>query len=53
MSELDTKKRKDFAAKLIFVIGIVILAIKFLAWFITGSSAIYSDALESIVNVVR
>jgi cation diffusion facilitator family transporter len=52
MSELDTKKRKDFAAKLIFVIGIVILAIKFLAWFITGSSAIYSDALESIVNVI-
>ncbi len=34
------------------VTGIVLLAIKFVAYFWTGSSAIFSDALESIVNVL-
>jgi cation diffusion facilitator family transporter len=33
-------------------IGMVLMAIKFLAWQITGSAAILSDALESIVNVL-
>ncbi|MHA6729321.1 cation diffusion facilitator family transporter [Devosia sp. A369] len=34
------------------VVGLVVLGLKFLAWNITGSIALYSDALESIVNVV-
>lgn len=34
------------------LIGLVVLGLKFLAWRITGSIALYSDALESIVNVV-
>ena len=34
------------------LIGLVVLGLKFLAWQITGSIALYSDALESIVNVV-
>jgi len=34
------------------VIGAVVLGLKFLAWSLTGSIALYSDALESIVNVV-
>jgi len=33
-------------------IGLAVLALKFLAWQLTGSIALYSDALESIVNVV-
>src|SRR5690606_23857022 len=33
-------------------IGVIVLALKFLAWWLTGSVALYSDALESIVNVV-
>jgi cation diffusion facilitator family transporter len=33
-------------------IGLVVLGLKFLAWYVTGSIALYSDALESIVNVV-
>lgn len=33
-------------------IGVVVLGLKFLAWYLTGSIALYSDALESIVNVV-
>ena len=33
------------------VVGVVVLAIKMLAWWITGSVALFSDALESTVNV--
>ncbi len=34
------------------VVGLVVLGLKLLAWWLTGSIALYSDALESIVNVV-
>jgi cation diffusion facilitator family transporter len=33
------------------VVGIVVLALKTAAWWITGSAALYSDALETVVNV--
>jgi cation diffusion facilitator family transporter len=33
-------------------IGLIVLGLKGLAWWLTGSVALYSDALESIVNVV-
>lgn len=33
-------------------VGIVVLALKYVAFRLTGSVALYSDALESIVNVV-
>ena len=33
------------------LVGIVVLAVKTLAWWLTGSVALLSDALESIVNV--
>lgn len=33
-------------------VGLVILALKGLAWWVTGSAAFYSDALETLVNVV-
>jgi cation diffusion facilitator family transporter len=32
-------------------VGLVVLALKLGAWWVTGSVALYSDALESIVNV--
>ena len=37
---------------LVLCAGIVLMAIKFLAWRLTHSNTILSDALESIVNVV-
>jgi cation diffusion facilitator family transporter len=40
-----------FAAVLSIAVGLILMAIKFTAYFITGSAAIFSDALESIVNV--
>jgi cation diffusion facilitator family transporter len=33
------------------LVGVVVLAIKYLAYVVTGSVALYSDALESFVNV--
>lgn len=33
------------------IVGVLVLGIKFLAWRMTGSVALLSDALESIVNV--
>lgn len=33
------------------LVGIAVLGIKFLAYWVTGSVALYSDALESLVNV--
>src|SRR5215217_5209826 len=34
------------------LVGVALLCIKFLAYFLTGSAAIFSDAMESIVNVL-
>jgi len=34
------------------VLGVIIMGVKFLAFHLTGSNAILSDALESIINVV-
>mgnify|MGYP000300310719 CR=1 FL=1 len=34
-----------------FVVSLLVLGIKFAAWLMTGSVALYSDALESLVNV--
>jgi cation diffusion facilitator family transporter len=34
------------------VVGVLVLALKGAGWWITGSAALYSDALETVVNVV-
>ena len=43
-------RRKAILASII--VGVVLLAVKFAAALLTGSTAILSDALESIINVV-
>ena len=40
------------AAILSLGVSVALMAVKFVAYFVTGSSAIFSDALESIVNVL-
>ncbi|MHA6298448.1 cation diffusion facilitator family transporter [Devosia sp. CAU 1758] len=45
-------KRTLAIATTSILIGVIVLGLKFLAWWLTGSIALYSDALESIVNVV-
>jgi len=43
--------RSDKIALGSIAIGCLVLALKTMAWWLTGSAALYSDALESIVNV--
>lgn len=44
--------RTQKAALASAVVGVAVTGLKFLAWWLTGSLALYSDALESIINVV-
>lgn len=52
-----TARRRDSAlgtrtiAGISVAIGVAVLGLKLLAWYLTGSVALFSDALESIVNV--
>ncbi|MEJ6782537.1 cation diffusion facilitator family transporter [Aminobacter sp. Piv2-1] len=51
----QTTSAKQRIARLAFwsiIIGSGVMGLKFIAWWLTGSVALYSDALESIVNVV-
>jgi cation diffusion facilitator family transporter len=48
----QTPEPEAVAGMLSVVIGVLLMSIKFVAYFITGSAAIFSDALESIVNVL-
>ena len=41
----------EYIARFTILIGCVVLGLKTAAWWVTGSVALYSDALESIVNV--
>lgn len=45
-------RRRVRAGVVSLVVGTALLCVKFLAWTLTGSTAVLSDALESIVNVV-
>ncbi len=45
-------REEMLAAALSLAVGIVLLALKYLAYFLTGSAAIFSDATESIANVL-
>lgn len=38
--------------KYVTIIAIILFAVKFYAWYLTNSVAIYTDALESVVNIV-
>jgi cation diffusion facilitator family transporter len=50
---MDAAAKSNFEfQKIIAVVGTVLLAAKFIAYFMTGSMAILTDALESIVNVI-
>jgi cation diffusion facilitator family transporter len=51
-SERDRVKVRLFAISLSFFVGASLMALKFYAYRLTHSSAILSDALESIINVV-
>jgi cation diffusion facilitator family transporter len=45
------QKSQMFAIRLSFVFGLLMLAIKWYAFYITGSTAILSDAAESVIHI--
>jgi len=45
-------KRLEILAALSIAVGLAVLALKYLAYHLTGSVALLSDAIESIVNVL-
>ena len=49
---METVKQNLKLQKIITGVGIVLFLIKVLAWYLTGSVAILTDALESTVNIV-
>lgn len=51
-SRPDVTRQEVRAAILSLVVGVVLLVVKLIAYLLTDSSAIFSDALESIVNVL-
>lgn len=49
---LKANKERKYASMLSLILGVLLLGFKFYAYNITNSQSIFSDALESIVNVV-
>lgn len=49
---MNNNNRLIGAARLAFCCSLALLIVKFVAYFMTGSKAVLSDAIESIVNVV-
>ncbi len=50
---MDDAVKSNFEyQKIIAAVGLILMIIKFVAYYLTGSVAILTDALESIVNVV-
>jgi cation diffusion facilitator family transporter len=49
---MNPKARIRALAAWSIAIALAVMALKFVAWRMTGSVALYSDALESIVNVI-
>ena len=52
MSEIPERKARLYAISLSLLVGSMVMAVKFYAYSLTDSSALLSDALESIINVV-
>lgn len=51
-NQIKDTEGKFFAIRLSFAFGILMLLMKWYAYFITGSSAILSDAAESVVHII-
>jgi cation diffusion facilitator family transporter len=51
MPDTAAAARTNTIATASIAVGVAVLALKFAAWWLTGSVALYSDALESLVNI--
>lgn len=53
MSEIQNSSKKNFAfQRNVAIVGIVLFIAKLAAWHLTNSDAVFSDAMESIVNII-
>jgi cation diffusion facilitator family transporter len=52
MSQLHPSRENLNVQKLVVAIGLILFIVKIVAWYLTNSVAILTDALESTVNVV-
>lgn len=53
MSEIKNNTRTNFAfQRNVAIVGILLFLGKLLAWHLTNSDAVFSDAMESIVNII-
>ena len=53
MSDLKNSPKTNFAfQRNVALVGIVLFVAKLLAWHFTNSDAVFSDAMESIVNII-
>ena len=53
MTENDNSPKNNFAfQRWVAIIGIVLFIGKLIAWHLTNSDAVFSDAMESIVNII-
>lgn len=48
----SSAKQNINSQKIVAAVAVSLFVIKFIAWYITGSIAIFTDAMESIVNVI-
>jgi len=48
---LASKENYNFQ-KIVAIVGVLLLLIKLIAWYLTNSVAVLTDALESVINVV-
>lgn len=49
---MNTQKENYNFQKIVAVTGIILFSVKLIAWYLTNSVAILTDALEGIVNVI-
>jgi cation diffusion facilitator family transporter len=49
---IKDKSAQMFAIRLSFAFGILMLAMKWYAYYLTGSTAIFSDAAESVIHII-
>ena len=52
MSNTNTSKTNFAFQRTVAIIGIVLFVAKLIAWHLTNSDAVFSDAMESIVNII-
>ncbi len=49
---MENQQQNFFFQKIVTVTAILLFTIKIIAWYLTGSVAVLTDALESIINIV-